>query len=274
MHPILIDLGTVDLPIFGSTHLFLPTYGVLFALGTVAAWWWFLRRLRDLGVSQEVGFNLVFYTLLAGLLGAKGSLLIVDWRYYAANPREILGLVRVAGVLLGGVAAGAVAFFLYARSHRLPLLRLGDAVAAPLALAQGVGRLGCFMAGCCWGVPWPGGFCAVTFTDPAAHAQTGVPLDLALVPVQLLQAAADLGLAGILTWMYRRRAPAPGSVASAYLVLYGVARALIETLRGDGARGLWLDGRVSTSQVLGGVAAICGIGLWAAARRRGTSVRS
>jgi prolipoprotein diacylglyceryltransferase len=74
--PTLIDLGRHDLPLFGETHLFLPTYGVLFALGVVLAWAWFMRRTRESGVSEEQRFNLAFYSVLAGIIGAKLLLIL------------------------------------------------------------------------------------------------------------------------------------------------------------------------------------------------------
>ena len=152
MYPILIDFGTYRLPFLGETHLFVPSYGLLFAVGTLLAWVWFMRRGRALGVPEEPLFNLTFYTLLGGILGAKLTLVLVDLRSYLEHPADLWGTLRSAGVLIGGVIAGAAVFVLYARRQGLPLFRLGDAIAAPLAMAQGVGRLGCFAAGCCWGV--------------------------------------------------------------------------------------------------------------------------
>ncbi len=251
MHPILLDFGTHDLPLLGLRHLFLPTYGALFALGVALAWWWFLRRARALGVAPETAFNLTFYSVLAGIVGAKLSLVVVDWRYYAENPGAILSLFRVAGVLMGGVAAGALAFVLYARRQGLPVLRLADAIVPPVALAQGIGRLGCFAAGCCWGVPVaPGSSCSVTFTDPAAAAQTGVPLHQPLFPAQLVQAAADFALAAVLTLVVRRGSRPAGLALWLYVLLYSVSRGTIEFWRGDEHRGLWLGGAISTSQIL------------------------
>lgn len=254
MHPVLIDLGLRDLPLFGPTHLFLPTYGVLFALSALAAWAWFMRRVRTLGVDPDKAFNATFYGLLAGILGAKLTLLAVEWRYYVQNPIEILGSFRSAGVLLGGIALGTVVFIAYARKAGLPYLELGDAIAAPLALAQAFGRLGCASAGCCYGIrlvgrPWY----ALVFTDPLAAEQTGVPLHVPLFPVQLVQMLNDLVLAGILTWLWhraRRRLEPPGTVFWWYLLLYGSTRAVLEFWRGDVVRGVYFGGHVSTSQLL------------------------
>jgi phosphatidylglycerol:prolipoprotein diacylglycerol transferase len=250
MFPTLIDLGTFDLPLLGRMHLFLPTYGVLFATAALVAWWWFQRRARVLGLSEESLFNLSFYTLLGGIVGAKLTLVAVDWRLYLAHPGDLLGTLRSAGVLMGGVIAGGLTFVLYARRRGMPLGPLADAAAAPLALAQGIGRLGCFCAGCCWGVPARGGP-SVTFTLPAAHEQTGVPLDVPLVPTQLFQAAHDLLLATFLAWLWRRRPEPVGTVGWTYVLLYAVGRSVIELWRGDRERGLYFGETISTSQLIG-----------------------
>jgi phosphatidylglycerol:prolipoprotein diacylglycerol transferase len=253
--PVLIDLGTYDLPLFGETHLFLPTYGTLFALAVVIAWWWFMRRSRTLGSPEETLFNLTFFTLLAGIIGAKLLLILVDWRTYLGQPRLILGTLRAAGVLMGGVLAGAFVFVAYARHHGLPLRRLGDAIAAPLVLAQAIGRLGCLSAGCCWGVAaHEHSRFAITFTDPRGNLRPdrlGVPL----VPVQLIEMFYDLVLVVLLTWLWRRRVRPAGTVFWCYVLLYSVGRGVIEFWRGDDFRGLYFGEAISTSQIIaiGGV---------------------
>jgi len=249
--PILIDLGYHDLPLLGETHLFLPTYGFLFATGVVLSWIWFMRRTRGMGLPEEKLFNLTFYAVLAGILGAKLLLILIDWRTYLAHPGEILGTLRSAGVLMGGVGAAALTFYLYAKRQGLPVYALGDAIAAPLIFAQGLGRLGCFSAGCCWGVgvhadnPF-----AVVFHDPQAHAQTGVPLDTPLFATQLTEMAYDMVLAVVLTLLWRRRVRPDGAVFWTYVLLYSLGRGVIEFWRGDVHRGVYFGGVVSTSQLL------------------------
>ncbi len=252
MFPVLIDFGTYQLPLLGEIHLFLPTYGFLYAIGAVLAWLWLARRGRTLGLPREHLFNVCFYSLLGGLLGAKLLLILVEWKYYFAHPEAILGTLRSAGVLIGGIVAGGGVFFLYCRKHRLPTLMLTDAAVAPVALAQAIGRLGCFSAGCCYGKPAHTHF-ALTFTNPVAAAQTGVPLNIPLVPTQLIEGAADLLLVLFLAWIWWKRKAfrlVPGTVLWMYILLYSCIRFILEFWRGDTVRGLWFHESVSTSQIL------------------------
>jgi phosphatidylglycerol:prolipoprotein diacylglycerol transferase len=260
MFPVLFDFGRHDLPLLGETHLFLPTYGVLFASGALLAWWWFIRRGRTLDVADEKLFNLSFYTLLAGIIGAKVALVWVDWEFYSGDPWKMLGVLRSAGVLMGGVIGGAVVFVLYALRQRLPLHRLGDAIAAPLALGQSIGRLGCLAAGCCWGKTCdPAHPLAITFQNPLAREQTGVPLNVALLPTQAIQMVNDLLLALLLAWLWRRRIQPAGTVFWIYVVLYSLTRGLIEFWRGDSQRGLYFGDAISTSQLVSLAGLILGL---------------
>jgi phosphatidylglycerol:prolipoprotein diacylglycerol transferase len=191
----------------------------------------------------------------------------VEWRYYLNNPMEILGTLRSAGVLIGGVAIGAAVFVLYCRRHGLPTLALADAIVAPLAVAQAVGRLGCFSAGCCYGTPSDGSL-AVTFTQAVAAAQTGVPLNIPLFPTQLTEMSVDLLLAILLTWMWRKRISPPGTVLWTYVLSYACLRFLIEFLRGDTVRGLWIGGVLSTSQILAVLAGLAAAVMLLRGRKR------
>jgi phosphatidylglycerol:prolipoprotein diacylglycerol transferase len=265
MFPRLIDFGVE----FRGVELFLPSYGLLFASGALLAWWWFVRRGRSLDVPEEQLFNLSFYTLLAGIVGAKLTLVIVDWDTYLHEPRLLLGTIRSAGVVIGGIFAGGLAFTFYARRNGMPLYRLGDAIAAPLVLAQALGRLGCFCAGCCWGKPAAtGSRFAVIFTDPKATVQTGVPLDIALVPTQLMHLGSNLLLAVLLSWLWSRRLQPAGTVFWIYVLLYSLSRGIIEFWRGDAQRGLYLDGAISTSQILSIAGILLGTAMLLLGRRR------
>lgn len=252
MYPVLFDL---DLGRFGQFTV--GTYGLFYALGFLLA----LRlgvalaRREEIDSSRMVDLGIV--ALLAGFVGAKATLYLIDARYYYEHPAEILRNLRSAGVFYGGFALAAAAGVVYVRRYRLPLARIADLAAPPLALGQAIGRIGCFAAGCCYGracdLPW-----AVTFSDPAAFQLTGVPLGVALHPTQIYHALADLLILAITLRLLKRRR-APGQVFWVYVLLYAVLRFCVEAWRGDAARGVFFGGALSTSQLIAVPAALLAV---------------
>ncbi|MBL0155620.1 MAG: prolipoprotein diacylglyceryl transferase [Bryobacterales bacterium] len=210
---------------------FLPTYGLLVALGFLAGIAIVTRLARREGLDVERITNLAVYCALAGLAGAKVLMFVMDFDFYWRNPGNIFSADTLlsAGVYYGGFL-GALGFaWIYMKRQGLPWLKTADIFAPGVALGHAIGRLGCFAAGCCWGSlcdrPW-----AVTFTDPGAHALTGVPLGIPLHPAQLYESAAT---ALVAVWLYRRslKSHRPGLILGQYLVLYSIARFFIEFLR-------------------------------------------
>jgi phosphatidylglycerol:prolipoprotein diacylglycerol transferase len=251
VHPYLLDFGQVDLPLLGETHLYLPTYGVFFALAVLAGWLIWIGLLRREGVSVQRAADVGFWTIIAGLVGAKLALYLVEWRDYLANPALFLETLRSAGVVWGGVLAGLAVFAWGVRRAGLPLGRLLDSGAVAVPVSQTIGRMGCFMAGCCWGSQCDRPF-AVTFGSEA-HANTGVPEGVPLHPVQLYESAGNLLVAALTYLVYRRPGRKPGLAILTYLGLYALLRFAVEFFRGDAARGVHLEGLVrgglSTGQI-------------------------
>jgi len=243
MHPVLFDL---DLGSWG--RLTIGTYGLFYAVGFLLA----LRLAGHLARRDgiEVGriVDLGIVCLLSGFIGAKLLLYAVDARYYAEHPLEMVRSLRSAGVFYGGLGLAVLASLWYIRRYRLPLGKVTDLAAPSMALGQAIGRVGCFAAGCCYGkncaLPW-----AVTFTNPHAYELTGVPLGLPLHPTQLYHALADFAILFVTLRVLRRRRFA-GQVFWTYLLLYSGLRFLVEFWRGDAARGMFLAGSLSTSQVI------------------------
>jgi phosphatidylglycerol:prolipoprotein diacylglycerol transferase len=156
---------------------------------------------------------------------------VFDWDYYSANWREIfsVGTLLAAGVYQGGFILAVLTAIWYIRRNRMPLLLTFDVFAPGIALGHAIGRMGCFAAGCCWGqqcdLPW-----AVTFTNPAAHELTGVPLNVSLHPTQIYEVLLVLLIFMVLLW-HISRPHRTGTVIGLYLVLYSVARFGVEFLR-------------------------------------------
>ena len=140
-------------------HLsFLHTYGVLVALAFLAGLWMAARLAKRAGLNAEAVTNLGIYCALAAIGGAKLMMFLVDLRYYAAASRRDflhLATLQAGGVFYGGLIAALAVAWWYMRKTRLPLLKTADVFAPAIALGHGIGRLGCFSAGCCWGVRVP-----------------------------------------------------------------------------------------------------------------------
>lgn len=235
MYPLLLELGPVSI----------YTYGVLLAAAYLIGLWLAAVRARARGLDGARVTDLGIYVLVSAFVGAKLLLLVVEFDHLRQDPARIWTLVRSAGVFYGGLLLAVTVAFWQMRRHRLPVWTTCDAFAPGIALGQAVGRVGCLLAGCCYGrpteLPW-----GVTFTNPLAAANVGTPLDLSLHPTQLYESGAALAILGLLLLGERRGAGFPGRTFWSYLLLYPCARFAIEFLRGD-PRGAVFDS-LSTSQ--------------------------
>ncbi len=252
MHPILFHIGSFPI----------GTYGVLVALSAIAA----LGLARILapraGLDPDRLVDLFVYSLLGALAGAKVALVIGDFRAFSAHPWQFaLDNLRSFGAFYGGfIGAVAVAAF-YLRRHRMPFWASADVAAVCLALGQGMGRWGCFFAGCCYGrptnLPWGMVFPAVPLCAGGVRIH----------PWPIYASMADLAIFGLLLWLLHRRA-FTGQVFLLYVMLYAVARGLLEFLRGDVVRGLYFNGTVSLSQIVAVAAFSAALGTYVVRRRR------
>ncbi len=248
MHPILFSVPKFDL--FGRAIGPIPlhTYGVLLACAFLAGLWIAARQARKEGLDAEKIGDMAVYVLIAGLIGAKALLLVTDWEYFWKNPGDVKNLFQSGGVFYGGLLGALPVAFWYARKYALDTWRTADALAPGVALGQAIGRLGCLAAGCCHGrqadVPW-----AITYTDPYAARQVGTPLNLPVHPTQIYESIACLAILGALLWMAGRK-KFHGQVVLAYVMLYAVARFIIEFYRGDASRGTVFGGFLTTSQFI------------------------
>lgn len=142
-------------------------YGVMLLIAVVASAWIAIDRAEGLGIDTEILYSLMFWLVATGVIGARLFYLIQYWQEFAhlplsRLPLELVNVTQGGLVVYGGLLAGAAAFFWIAYRHRLPALALADLVAPSVALGMGIGRIGCFLNGCCFGgfsdLPW-----AVTF---------------------------------------------------------------------------------------------------------------
>jgi phosphatidylglycerol---prolipoprotein diacylglyceryl transferase len=228
----------------------MPTYGLLVSVGVLLGLWISVRNSQKQGIDPDNAWNLGIIVVMCGIIGAKVLYIIVDWSEYAAHPGEIFSLntLQAGGVFSGGLIGAFAAAAWYIRRHHMPALATCDAFAPGLALGHAIGRVGCFAAGCCYGKPTDH-FWGVTFTNPIAHELVGTPIGEALQPTQLFESAVELVNFFILAWMLKRK-KFDGQVIGTYFFLYGIARFLLEYLRGDPGRGEVFGGIITGTQLV------------------------
>lgn len=235
-----------------STPIFvLHTFGLFLAAAYLAALWWLMRGIKREGLDRETASGLGMWIIVGAILGAKAMMVVRFFPDYVANPRDLLSLatLQAAGDFYGGFAGAIAAAVIYFKNHpELPAWHVADISAPAIALGQGIGRIGCFMAGDDYGrpadLPW-----AVAFHDPDAADIGGAPLGIPLHPVQLYESLACFALFFLLVHLTRRKRFV-GEIILAYSILYAIARFLLEYFRGDADRGFVLGGLFSTSQFI------------------------
>ncbi len=249
MYPLLFHIGSIAI----------PTYGVLTATAVLAALAALVLRARRFGLTASRVWNLGLLAVLSTLIGSRLLVVAADFRTFVAHPFWVLGLASLPGwILAGGATIGLVIAVLYALAEGLPVLRIADAAAPAAALAFAINRVGAFFAGLSWGepttLPW-----AVTYHDVVAYVWYRTPLNVALHPVQLYDAAASLVLFALLLSMPVRR---PGEAAGLWLFFYGFCRFFLEFLHGGTTRQPIFGGVLTLTQAIAVTAVLAGGILW------------
>lgn len=231
MDPLLFELGPLRIGGFGFMM------ALSFILG-----WLLSRRLGARVAPGDFWDGMCAWLVVFGILGAK-LLLVIVFLPRLLRDGNFSSLLRGGGVWLGGVLGGLIAFQWQVRKARVPAAQALDVLFAVLPFSHFLGRIGCFLGGCCYGrptgLPW-----AVVYTDPLAAKLQGTPLGVPLHPYPLYEAGLELLNFGICLAVLRK-GTTPGAVTATWFGLYGIQRFFLEWLRYD-ERGSY--GFLSTSQ--------------------------
>jgi len=219
MHPILIQF-------FGfSIH----SYGVMLAIGFMVGISLAAREAVRTGADPEKILNLTFWILLSSILGSRLFHCIVFYPQYIREPLRILKLWEGGLVFYGGLLAAILVTALYTRIHKLNFWEVADLLMPSVILGLVFGRIGCLLAGCCYGkVCDPDFVLAMTFRNPLGLGIKNEPL----YPTQIISAVNALVIF-LIVWLYRKKKRFHGEVMAICLILYSITRSLIEFLRDD-----------------------------------------
>ncbi|MCF8088850.1 MAG: prolipoprotein diacylglyceryl transferase [Desulfotignum sp.] len=242
MHPILVHFGSVTL----------YTYGFFLAMGFLTAVWFSKRNARFYDLKPDDISDLFFVILVSGIVGARLLYVIINFADFKASPLDVFKLWNGGLVFFGGFIGAVAASIVTLRIKKLPFFKTADTIAPGVALGHGIGRLGCFFAGCCYGrqcdLP-----IAVQFSNPDSLAPLHVPLH----PTQIYMVAANLILFFILIFLQRRKR-FHGMIFLSYIILYSVFRFIIEFFRGDFRGDFFLE-FLSISQGIGILAIVIAV---------------
>ncbi len=209
MYPIICTIGPISI----------YSYGVTLAIAVIVCSFLLSRDAHRLGISSDVVFDFVFWVVVSGIFGARAFFVLLNFQYFAHNPFEIIMIHKGGLAWQGSLIAGSVAAFFYIRKRDLPLWKFLDVVAPYAALGQAIGRLGCFLNGCCYGKEAAWG---IYF--PVHHAT--------LIPAQLFD-ALGLFLIFLLLKGIQKNNQVSGRVFVLYLLLASAQRFVIEFFRAD-----------------------------------------
>lgn len=242
MNPVCFNIGSH--PIYW--------YGVMMALAFLAGmlhWQWLGRRS---GHDTSLASDLAFWLMAGGILGARIAYVVANLKYFMAAPQDIIRIDQGGLIFYGGFIGGLITFLVLVKWRHLKVADLADFTVTALPLGHALGRIGCFLNGCCGG------------------AETHVSLvtaGLSHYPVQIYEAFFNLGVYALLTWYFlRQRGSQYGSVVALYLMTYPIGRFLLEFIRGDDR--LRVIGGLDAAQIISLTLFIAGVALWGFTRKK------
>ena len=233
MKSVLFTIGSVS--IYG--------YGLMIAIGIILCVWIAMFRAKRYGIDPDLIFNCALIGIIFGFIGAKLTYWLVEIKSVIQNPKIMLD-IGSGFVAYGGLIAGILAPIIYVKKiKKQSFLDKLDLCVPSIAIGQGIGRIGCFLGGCCYGCELKGHhWYGVVFPEDAI-----APSGVELFPSQIVS-AIGLILIFLLLVLITPKSRFRGQITSLYMMIYAVCRFVIEFFRGD-PRGA--VGPFSTSQFIG-----------------------
>ena len=272
MYPILFTFPDW-LPLIGGTPI--TSFGVMMFLAFLVGGFAMRPVMREKGIDPDRAWDVIFMAVIGGVIGAKLYYVLLNWRDTAADP---LGMIfSRGGMVWYGGFLGATALIVWdTRRAAVPLGKMADVVAAPLALSYAIGRIGCFLVGDDWGRPTdlPWGIAFPNGTPPTTVASIersfGIEVDPALIerygnvlpvhPTQLYEVALSLVFFAVL-WRMRNHRHQAGWLFMLWLILAGCERFFVEIFRAKDDR---FFGPLTLAQLIS--LGLVAVGVWGMTR--------
>lgn len=211
MYPVLLEVGGFKI----------RSYGVLVTLGFLVSYWLTYLDGKRKGYDKKLLSNLPFFIMIAGILGARLLYVIINLPLFIEDPFRVVEIWKGGLVYYGGLISGTLFGLWYLWRHKLNPWGFCDLAAPYIALGYAIGRIGCFLRGCCYGIS---------------------------IPIQIYSSIALL-IIFVILMRIKAHKEFDGEVFSWYIILYSMGRFFLEFFRADPRGHIILD-YISTSQAI------------------------
>jgi phosphatidylglycerol:prolipoprotein diacylglycerol transferase len=211
MYPILFE--------FGNFRIY--SYGAMVAFGFLTAIYFTSREARRTGIAHQKIFDIGLYAILSGIIGARFLHILLEFQHYVNRPFDAILINRGGLAFHGGLLTGILAAWFFIERNKMPLWKTADIFAPYIALGQAIGRIGCFLNGCCYGRP--------------TNLAIGIHLPghmFRLHPVQLYSSIFLILVFVLLKKVYKNKR-FDGAVFFSYLIMFSFGRFFVDFFRGD-----------------------------------------
>jgi phosphatidylglycerol:prolipoprotein diacylglycerol transferase len=219
MHPIAFVIGSLTI----------RWYGVMIAVSIAISITVIYFESRHQGLNTDDVLDMAIVAIIGGILGARIGWIMTSPTvlWYLAHPLRILAIWEGGLSYFGGILGGVIAANWLIRRRRMRFWQMADIVAPLLALSFGIGKIGCWLNGCCNGTATTSGL-GVIFTNPLSQSDI---LNQGIWPAQLFNSASGFLVFAVLFWVVRKRKHYDGQVFIWYLYLYGATSFVVEFFR-------------------------------------------
>lgn len=236
-------------------------------VGIVLAWFYARWSMKRFGASADKVSEMFLWAALAAYLGGRLFYFLEDPGFFFKNPKALVQLSGNGFVFYGSFLVAIPTLFFFFKRSRIPIANGFDTAAVSGAVVHGFGKVGCLLAGCCYGRVCEDSWYGIHFHNPLANAARDGFLGMPLYPTQIMDAVLILAVAVGLILLQRNKMQ-EGRLLLIYTLVYGIGRFVTEFFRGDEARGYLFHHSLSHSQFIALLTVPLSLALWIYVSRR------
>ncbi len=230
MHRILFQIGSLKV----------YAWGTLVGLGFIIGLLYTISIAEKKGIKKDDVVDIALSLLISGIIGARVAFVIANWKMFKGNLLKVFYIQEGGMVLYGTILFGIVTGYIVVKLKKLSFWKLADIFAPGIALGIAIGRIGCFLNGCCWGkISYTFGLRFPSTNNPPVYVdqvmrhliKPGALYTLPVIPTQLLHSLSALIVFALLVRLHKKNTLFDGEVFLSFVIYYSIGRFLVEFLR-------------------------------------------